>query len=130
MLFRQIYDEKLSQYAYLIGCQRTGEALLLDPERDIDRYLALAQAEGIEIVAVAETHIHADFLSGAREFAEHFDVTLYLSDEGPEDWKYEWARQSETRDGDYDVEWLHEGDIFRVGNVEIETLHTPGHTCR
>jgi hydroxyacylglutathione hydrolase len=128
MLFRQIYDEKLSQYAYLIGCQRTGEALLLDPERDIDRYLALAQAEGIEIVAVAETHIHADFLSGAREFAEHFDVTLYLSDEGPEDWKYEWARQSETRDGDYDVEWLHEGDIFRVGNVEIETLHTPGHT--
>ncbi|WP_423815911.1 MBL fold metallo-hydrolase, partial [Salinibacter altiplanensis] len=69
MLFRQINDEKLAQYAYLIGCQETGEALLVDPERDIDRYLALAEAEGVEIVAVTETHIHADFLSGAREMA-------------------------------------------------------------
>jgi hydroxyacylglutathione hydrolase len=88
MLFRQIFDDKLAQYAYLIGCQATGEAVLIDPERDIDRYLDLAEREGVEIVAVAETHIHADFLSGAREFAERFDTTLYLSDEGTDDWKY------------------------------------------
>ena len=82
MLFRQIFDEKLAQYAYLIGCQATGEAILIDPERDIDQYLDLAEEEGVEIVAVAETHIHADFLPGAREFAERFDTTLFRSDEG------------------------------------------------
>ncbi|MFB6249455.1 MAG: rhodanese-like domain-containing protein [Salinibacter sp.] len=128
MLFRQIFDEKLAQYAYLIGCQQTGEALLVDPERDIDQYLDLAEAEGVEIVAVAETHIHADFLSGTREFAERFDTALYLSDEGDENWKYEWAQRPTTTGGDYDVQWLYDGDAFSVGNIEITALHTPGHT--
>jgi hydroxyacylglutathione hydrolase len=128
MLFRQIFDEKLAQYAYLIGCQETGEALLIDPERDIDQYLDLAEDEGVEIVAVAETHIHADFLSGAREFAERFDTTLYLSDEGDENWKYEWAQEPKVNGGAYDVEWLYDGDSFHIGNIEITALHTPGHT--
>jgi hydroxyacylglutathione hydrolase len=70
MFFRQVYDEKLAQAAYLIGCQKTGEAIVIDPERDIDRYEALAKANGLRIVAAADTHIHADFLSGVREFAE------------------------------------------------------------
>jgi len=128
MLFRQIFDEKLAQYAYLIGCQQTGEALLVDPERDIDQYLDLAEDEGVEIVAVAETHIHADFLSGAREFGERFDTALYLSDEGDENWTYEWAQQPRTDGGTYNVEWLYDGDTFHVGNIEITALHTPGHT--
>jgi hydroxyacylglutathione hydrolase len=128
MLFRQIFDEKLAQYAYLIGCQETGEALLVDPERDIDQYLDLAEEEGVEIVAVTETHIHADFLSGAREFAERFETTLYLSDEGDEDWKYEWAQEPKVTGGEYDVEWLYDGDTFTIGNIEITALHTPGHT--
>ncbi len=128
MLFRQINDEKLAQYAYLIGCQETGEALLVDPERDIDQYLDLAEEEGVEIVAVAETHIHADFLSGAREFAERFDTTLYLSDEGDENWKYEWAQEPKETGGTYDVEWLYDGDTFAIGNIEVTALHTPGHT--
>ncbi len=128
MLFRQIFDETLAQYAYLIGCQQTGEALLVDPERDIDRYLDLAEAEGVDITAVAETHIHADFLSGARELAEQAAVTLYLSDEGPENWKYEWAQQPKTDGRDYDVTWLSDGEAFTVGNIEIQALHTPGHT--
>jgi hydroxyacylglutathione hydrolase len=127
MLFRQIYDEKLSQYAYLIGCQQTGEALLVDPERDIGRYLDFAERDGVEIVAVTETHIHADFLSGARECAERVDATLYLSDEGNADWKYEWPRQTDGADS-YDVEWLRDGDAFTIGNIEISVLHTPGHT--
>lgn len=128
MLFRQIFDEKLAQYAYLIGCQETGEAVLVDPERDIDRSLDVAEAEGVEIVAVAETHIHADFLSGAREFAERFDTTLYLSEEGGENWKYEWAKGPKETGGSYDVTWLHDGDVFHVGNVEFQVVHTPGHT--
>jgi hydroxyacylglutathione hydrolase len=128
MLFRQIFDDKLAQYAYLVGCPASGEALLIDPERDIDQYVDLAEENGLEIVAVTETHIHADFLSGAREFAERFNTTLYLSDEGDEDWKYEWVKEERQAGGEYDYEFLYDGDTFQVGNIEIEAVHTPGHT--
>jgi hydroxyacylglutathione hydrolase len=123
MLFRQYSDPKLAQYAYLVGCQQTGEALIIDPERDIDRYVEAAEAEGLRIVAVAETHIHADFLSGAREFAERFGTRTYLSDEGGSEWASDWARN-----GDYDVQFLKHGDTFRLGGIEIQAVHTPGHT--
>ena len=122
MLFRQIFDEHLAQYAYLVGCQQTGEALLIDPERDIDRYIEMARREDLTITAVTETHIHADFLSGARAFAER-GTKVYLSDAGDADWKYQWADK-----GDYDVILLHDGDTFTIGNIEIKAVHTPGHT--
>lgn len=122
MLFRQILDEKLAQYAYLVGCPRTGVALVIDPERDVDRYVELAEGEGLRIVAVAETHIHADFLSGARELAE-LGATLYLSGEGGPEWSYRWPEA-----GGYPVVLLRDGDVFRVGNVEVRAVHTPGHT--
>ena len=64
MFFRQIYDEKLAEAAYLIGCQKTGEAIVIDAERDIDRYERLAAENGLRIVAAADTHIHADYLAG------------------------------------------------------------------
>ena len=123
MFFRQIFDPELAQYAYLIGCQRTGEALVIDPERDIDRYVRIANEEGLRIVAAAETHIHADFLSGARELAEQHGVRLYLSDEGDADWKYEWVSGS-----DYDVRLLKDEETFTVGNIRVQAIHTPGHT--
>jgi len=123
MLFRQIFDPKLAQYAYLVGCQQTGEALIIDPERDIDRYVELAEADGLRIVAVAETHIHADFLSGAREFAERFGTTTYLSGEGGAEWASDWARQ-----GKYTAQFLRDGDPFLIGKIEIRAIHTPGHT--
>ena len=123
MLFRQFFDPKLAQYAYLVGCQKSGEALIIDPERDIDRYVEAAESEGLRITAVAETHIHADFLSGAREFAERFGTRTYLSDEGGEEWASDWARG-----GDYDVEFLKHGDTFQVGGIEVQAVHTPGHT--
>lgn len=122
MFFRQIFDEKLAQYAYLVGCQRTGEALLIDPQRDIDRYLRIAAAEELRITAVTETHIHADFLSGSREFAET-GIRVYLSDEGEADWSYRWPELE-----DYDVVLLRDGDGFSVGNIEIRAVFTPGHT--
>ncbi len=123
MLFRQYFDPKLAQYAYLVGCQKTGEALIIDPERDIDRYVEAAESEGLRITSVAETHIHADFLSGAREFAERFGTKVYLSDEGGEDWASNWAR-----DGKYDATFLKHGDTFHVGGIEVQAAHTPGHT--
>ena len=128
MLFRQIFDPKLAQYAYLIGCQKTGEALLVDPERDIDQYIELAEAEGLRITAVAETHIHADFLSGAREFSERLGTKLYLSDEGDKDWKYEWVKKAKQDGTLHDFQLLKDGDTFRLGGIEIKAVHTPGHT--
>ena len=126
MFLRMIYDEKLAAAAYLIGCQRTGEAIVIDPERDVDRYEQLAAANGLRIVAVAETHIHADFVSGARELAEK-GATVYVSDEGDADWKYRWL-DSKLGGGSYRHRLLKDGDAFSVGNIEFKAIHTPGHT--
>lgn len=127
MFMRMIYDEKLAQAAYLIGCQRTGEAIIFDPERDIDRYLELASANKLRIVAVAETHIHADFVSGAREFAERDGVTVYVSGEGGPDWQSRWLDQR-TTGGSYTARRLRSGETFCIGRIDFTALHTPGHT--
>lgn len=123
MLFRQIPDQGLSQYAYLVGCQRTGEALLIDPERDIDRYDRLVAAEGLRITTVADTHIHADYLSGLREFAERPGLRIVASKAGPPDWQYAWAGQ-----GRAEYLLVGDGDRFSIGRIDIEVRHTPGHT--
>lgn len=122
MYFKQIFEPKLAQYAYLIGCQQSGEAIVIDPMRDIDTYDRMAEDEGLKIVAAADTHIHADYLTGMREFAER-GVKVYASDEGDEDWKYEWLLNS-----DYDYELLTDGDTFSIGNIHFKAWHTPGHT--
>src|SRR5260370_1291471 len=122
MLLRQIYDPDLSQYDYLIGCEKTREAIVIDPERDVDRYLAIAAGEGLKLNAVAETHIHADFVSGARELARDPATRVYLSAEGGPDWQSEWARNRAN------VTLLRDGDTFKVGNIRFQALHTPGHT--
>ncbi len=121
MFFRQIVEPNLSQYAYLIGCQKTGEAILFDPLRDVDRYLNLAASEKLKIVAVAETHIHADFLSGAREMAARVGARVYVSADGGVDWQSKWV-------SGYDHVLLHDGSEIVIGGVLIRALHTPGHT--
>ncbi|GIV95426.1 MAG: Zn-dependent hydrolase [Herpetosiphonaceae bacterium] len=121
MLLRRFYQEELAQAGYLVGCQATGEALIVDPNRDIDQYIQAAQKEGLRITAVTETHIHADFVSGARELAARTAAKLYLSDAGPAEWKYSYAAEAGAI-------LLRDGDHFMVGNVRIEAIHTPGHT--
>ncbi len=127
MFLERIYDNKLAQAAYIIGCQKTGAAIVIDPERDIDRYLQIAEDNGLRITAVTETHIHADFLSGAREIAEKTGATLYLSGEGGEEWKYNWL-DKKSGGGYYEHQIIFDGDSISVGNVEIKAVHTPGHT--
>ncbi|HEV2148807.1 MAG TPA: rhodanese-like domain-containing protein [Longimicrobiaceae bacterium] len=121
MILKRFYDDKLAQASYLIGCAATGEALVVDPNRDVGAYVRAAEAEGVRLTHVTETHIHADFVSGARELAERTGAKLFLSDEGDESWKYAFA-------SDYDAVLLKDGDTFMVGNVRIDVLHTPGHT--
>ena len=121
MLLKRFYDGKLAQASYLAGCAATGEAVVVDPNRDINQYIRAAELEGFRITHVTETHIHADFVSGARELASRTGATLYLSDEGGADWKYTYA----IRDG---AVLLEDGDTFMVGNIRLEAMHTPGHT--
>lgn len=101
----------------MIGCQRTGEAIVIDPARNIQPYLDIAQKEGFNISAAAET----DYLSGARELAHHQGAKIYVSDEGDKDWKYQYVDQ-------YKHELLTGGSTFKIGNIYFEVIHTPGHT--
>jgi hydroxyacylglutathione hydrolase len=121
MLLRRFYDDKLAQASYMVGCQATGEAIILDPHRDTRVYLDAAEKEGMRIRYVTETHIHADFLSGSRQLARQAGAQLLLSAEGGEDWQYGFAEE----DG---AELLHDGDEIRLGRVTLGVLHTPGHT--
>ncbi|MBX3449117.1 MAG: MBL fold metallo-hydrolase [Planctomycetaceae bacterium] len=121
MFLKYFYDPHLAHASYLVGCQKTGEAVVIDPGRNVEPYLEEARREGLRIVGSAETHIHADFVSGSRELADRVGAKLYLSDEGPADWKYLYADQ-------YHSQLLKHGDVFRVGNVKLEAVHTPGHT--
>lgn len=117
MYFQHVYDKSLAQASYFIGCQKAGVAMVIDPKRDVDTYLEIAKQNNMKITHVAETHIHADFLSGSRELAALTGAKMYLSDEGGEGWQYEFAHQG-----------VKHGDIIKVGNLKIEVIHTPGHT--
>ncbi|WP_434994834.1 MBL fold metallo-hydrolase [Arthrobacter sp. Ld5] len=117
MLFERIYDEDLAQASYLIGCQANGTAVVVDGRRDIAVYQDLAAKNNMKIVAVTETHIHADYLSGTRELAAATGAAIYVSGEGGPDWQYA-----------FDGTRLHDGDAITVGNISIRAIHTPGHT--
>lgn len=121
MLLKYFYDSSLAHASYMVGCQRSQTALIVDPGRDVDVYLQAAKQEGLEITAVAETHIHADYVSGARELADRVGAKLFVSDEGPAEWKYQFLQG-------YSAELLHDGDRFKLGNLQFEVVHTPGHT--
>jgi hydroxyacylglutathione hydrolase len=123
MFLRQLFDPSLAQYSYVVGCQKTGEACVMDPERDVQTYLDLAAQNDLRISAVAETHIHADFVSGSQELAARIpDLQLFLSDEGGPDWTYKWSQAKPN------VRLLRHGQSFQVGNIRIDAVHTPGHT--
>lgn len=117
MYFQHIYDKSLAQGSYFIGCQKAGVAAVIDPKRDVDTYLQIAQEQKMKITHILETHIHADFLAGSRELAALTGASMYLSDEGGPDWQYE-----------FDHIGLKNGNKIKLGNLEFEVMHTPGHT--
>jgi len=117
MFFELVYDKSLAQASYVIGCQAGGIAAVIDPKRDVDTYLQIAKANNMKITHIFETHIHADFLSGARELTALTGAEMYLSDEGDENWKYEFPNNK-----------IKGGDNIKLGNLNFEVIHTPGHT--
>ena len=121
MLLKRFYDEALAQASYLVGCEQCGEALIVDPNRDVAQYVDAAAAHGMRIARVTETHIHADFVSGSLELARRTGGRLLLSGLGGPDWQYAFARQE-------GAELLRDGSVIQIGNVRVDVIHTPGHT--
>lgn len=111
-MFQRYFDAGLAQASYLVACDRTRDAVVIDPRRDIDAYLTAAKQHQLNIVAAIETHIHADFLSGARELATAGAKTIA----GPgASLKYP---STEVRDE----------ERLTLGTLALRFLHTPGHT--
>jgi hydroxyacylglutathione hydrolase len=121
MLFRRLYHDRLAQASYLLACQGTMEAIVVDPLRDPEPYLRAARALGVRIAYVVETHVHADFLSGARALADAASAELLLSGEGTSAASYRRAAFPAAR-------WLRAGDTIDVGAVRLDVLHVAGHT--
>ncbi|UKY50773.1 MBL fold metallo-hydrolase [Streptomyces inhibens] len=118
MHFAQYYLDCLSQASYLIGDETTGRAVLVDPRRDIDDYLHDADAAGLRIELVIETHIHADFLSGHLEIARATGATIAFG---------------EAAETGFPIRRLRDGERISLGGedgagVTLTVLATPGHT--
>jgi len=119
MILKRFYEDRIAQASFLLGC--AGEAVIVDPNRNIKRYIDAADAEGLRIRAVTETHIHADFVSGSRELARCTGAALCVSAEGGKDWQYAFAKEPGVR-------LLHHGNTIRAGKIRLDVVHTPGHT--
>jgi hydroxyacylglutathione hydrolase len=111
MYFKQFYLGCLAHASYLIGSG--GEAAVVDPQRDIEHYINEAEAKGLKIKYVIETHLHADFVSGHQELAERSGARIVFGSEAGAAFDYLPAK---------------DGDEFRIGKVVLRILETPGHT--
>src|SRR4051794_33868135 len=110
MLLRRIYEETISQASYVVACDETQRAIVVDPHRDIQVYIDLAKAEKLTIAYVTETHIHADFVSGAALLAKETGAKLLLSGLGGKAWQYAYAKPSGAT-------ILGDGDRIDVGTI-------------
>lgn len=111
MYFQQFYLTCLSHASYMLGSE--GIAVVVDPQRDVSLYIDEADAQGLKIAYIIETHLHADFVSGHRELAERTRAKIYL------------GARAGARFPHVDV---HDGDEIRFGKIVLRFLETPGHT--
>ena len=111
MYFKQFYLACLAHASYLIGSD--GEAAVVDPQRDVDEYLAEASANGLQIKYVIETHLHADFVSGHQEIADRTGAEIIFGEKAGVEFAHRAVR---------------DGEELRMGNVVLRFLETPGHT--
>ena len=113
MYFTQHYLDCLSQASYLIGDETTGQAVVVDPRRDIAEYLSDAADHGLRIIGVINTHFHADFLSGHLEMAQATGA---------------WIGYGPGAEAEFPIRSLADGERITLGEVTLEIIHTPGHT--
>lgn len=116
LVFERIQTEGIAELSYLIGDDSAGVAAVVDPTPDVEKYVKLAREKAVSITHIFETHIHADFVSGARElWARVGSAKIFVSHEGG-------ARYGFTNEA------LHDGDRFEFGELVVTVKHTPGHT--
>jgi len=115
MLIRPFVDEGLGNSSYLVACTGTGMAVVIDPQRDVDRYLRVADGLGLRLSYALDTHLHADFVSGARELAARAGGLIRIG-------------ASAGAGLDFDYLPLVEGNTLALGDISIGVLATPGHT--
>lgn len=113
MLVKPFVDEGLGNSSYLVASEETRRAVLIDPQRDVDRYIQVAQGLGLTLTHALETHLHADFVSGLRELAAQADVVVGASAES---------------NLAFDHMRLCEGDTISLGDLTLAVMTTPGHT--
>ena len=114
MLFRQLFEPLSSTYTYLLGCEQTGQAVLIDPVvTTVDRDLHVLDELGLKLAFTLETHIHADHVTGARHLKQRVGSRIAAP---------AMDRLPCTDHGILD------GVSFAVGGIEIDPIHTPGHT--
>lgn len=111
MYFKQFYLGCLAHASYLIGSE--GEAAVVDPQRDVDQYIQEAEAQGLQIKYVIETHLHADFVSGHRELAAHTGAEIVFGKKAGATFPHKAVK---------------DGDEISIGKVKLRVLETPGHT--
>src|SRR5918994_130664 len=111
-MFHRIFDEGLAQSSYVIACDRTREAAVVDRVRDRAVSAGMPRQYGLAVTLAVETHVHADFVSGARELSALGARTIAGPGAGL------GFDHHESRDG----------ETFRVGDITLQTIHTPGHT--
>lgn len=113
MYFRQILNDGTACASYLLGCQSKGRFAVVDPHVDrVDDYIELARAQGVPIVAVLETHVQADHVSGLPELVARTGARAYLP---------------AGADIDFDHHALEDGERVELGNTVVEAIATPGH---
>jgi hydroxyacylglutathione hydrolase len=119
MLLHQRFVPGLAIASYVVGDEKTGEAAVIDPTRDVDEYLTYARDHGLHVRHVVETHVHADFVSGSRELKARLggEPVIHCSGYGGADWTQPYADRP-----------FKEGDEIPLGKVRLGCLHTPGHT--
>jgi len=113
VLFKQFYLGCLAHASYIIGDETTATAAVIDPQRDIEQYIAFAAEHALNVKHVFLTHLHADFIAGHLELRDRVGATIYLG--------------AAAKAG-YRFTPLHDGDILEFGRVRLKVLETPGHT--
>ena len=114
MILKQFYLNCLAHASYLVGDEQAKIAAVVDPQRDIEQYLAFAADHGLRIAHVFLTHFHADFLAGHLELRDRTGATIYLG---------------ASARAEYPFTPLHDGDVVELGRVRLQALETPGHTA-
>jgi hydroxyacylglutathione hydrolase len=113
LFFRQLLNDESACASYLLGCKSRGQLAVVDPHADlVDQYIALAETQGVPIVAVFETHVQADHVSGLPELVARTGATAYIPD---------------GAGVDFDNHPLADAEIVHVGNTEFQAIATPGH---